>query len=77
MARFSILKVIGSALAGFVIAGLLTLAGFLVVNHRIMLGPHDPDEVQAWTWFAATMGSLGIGGIGLVVGAIYGIFWQA
>ena len=77
MARFSILKVIGSAMTGFVIAGLLTLAGFLVVNHRIMLGPHDPDEVQAWTWFAATMGSLGIGGIGFVVSAIYGIFRQA
>ena len=77
MAQFSIPKVIGPALAGFVITGLLTLAVFLVFNHRIMLSPHDADEVQAWTWFAATMGSLGIGRIGFVVGAIYGIFRQA
>ena len=77
MARFSILKVTNSAIAGFLVAGLLTLAGFLVVNHRIMLGPHDTDEVQAWAWFAAMMGSLGMGGIGFVVGAVYGVFRQA
>ena len=77
MARFSILKVANSAIAGFLVAGLLTLAGFLVVNHRIMLGPPDTDEVQAWTWFAAMMGSLGVGGIGFVVGAVYGVFRQA
>ena len=32
---FSILKVANSAIAGFLVAALLTLAGFLVVNHRI------------------------------------------
>jgi hypothetical protein len=47
MARFSILKVANSAIAGFLVVALLTLAGFLVVNHRIMLGPTDTDEVQA------------------------------
>ena len=49
MARLSILKVANSAIAGFLVAALLTFAGFLVVNHRIMLGPTDTDEVQAWT----------------------------
>lgn len=76
MSRFSLLKFFVSALVGFLIAGSVTLAGFLVMNHRIMLGPPNSDEVQAWTWFATTMGSLGIGGIGFVLGAMYGIARQ-
>lgn len=67
------LRVIGWSLIGFLILGTLALAGFLFFNYDEILGPKDADEIQTWARFGAIMGSLGIGIVGFVLGAIYGI----
>jgi hypothetical protein len=60
------------SLLGALVAGTVTFAGFLIVCHHEMF-THDGDEVQAWTWFAAVMGSAGDAAIGFVLGGIYGV----
>jgi hypothetical protein len=68
------LKVIGWALLGALIAGILSLIGFILFfGPKVMLGPGDSDELQAWSWFATSMASAGIAAGGLVIGAIWGI----
>lgn len=69
----AILRVVGWSLLGSLIAGTIAFAGFLIFNYDQILGPKDSDEIQAWARFAAIMGSLGFAGVGLVLGAIYGI----
>jgi hypothetical protein len=60
------------ALIGALTAGTLTFAGFLVACHHEMF-TQDSNEGQAWTWFAAVMGTLGFTVIGFVLGGIYGV----
>ena len=67
------LKVIGWSLVGSLIAGTLTFAGFIIFNYDQILGPKDSDEIQAWSRFAAMMGSLGCALVGFVIGTVYGV----
>ena len=71
MANF--LKVLGWSLVGALIAGTLTFAGFIIFNFDQILGPKDSDEIQAWSRFAAMMGSLAFAMVGFVLGGVYGI----
>jgi hypothetical protein len=59
------------SLIGALAAGSLMFVGFVIVNHHELL-THDGSEVQAWTWFAAMMGTGGAAIIGLILGAICG-----
>ncbi len=47
--------------------------GLFIVNHHDMI-THDGDEVQAWTWFAAYMGTGGAAIVGSMLGATCGAF---
>jgi hypothetical protein len=59
------------ALIGAFVAGSLMFVGFFILNHHDMV-THDGDEVQAWTWFAAWMGTGGAAIVGSILGATCG-----
>ena len=66
------LTIAGWSMIGATVAGTATFVALFVPYHGVMLGPHDTDEIQAWTWFTVVMASAGAALIGLIAGVIYG-----
>ena len=69
----AVLKMLGWSSAGDVVAALLAFGGcILMTGPKVLFGPGDSNEIQAWSWFI-TYKLIALGaGVGFLVGAIYG-----
>ena len=67
------LKILGWASAGAIVAGLLAFVGCIIVTGpKVLFGPGDSNEIHAWSWFV-TYKLIALGAIvGFLVGTIFG-----
>lgn len=67
----TVLKVTGWAILAAAVAWAVGFAG--IFTYFSIFEPTDASDIRSWQAFGAGMGSLAFAGVGLVIGAIYGI----